>query len=162
MAELDGVQISEEFVVEKSQPIADPEVVFEQRHLPSGSVSGDREFGSAGFLSVEKATDGFDGLKLVIEVGLEVEFHGFRLQAADRFEAVLVEDRRQVGLGHVIGERAVAEDHGALAQLGLALCATRLSPRARGSASPCVMEPARQTRRTPPPMLWMALPAMVR
>ena len=65
-----GVQISEEFFVEKSQPIADPKVVFEQRHLPSGSVSGDGEFGSAGFLSVEKATDGLDGLKLVIEIGL--------------------------------------------------------------------------------------------
>ena len=94
MAELDGVQISEEFFVEKSQPIADPEVVFEQRHLPSGSVPRDREFGSAGFLSVEKAADGFDGLKLVVEVGLEVEFHAVRLQAADGFEAVLLENGR--------------------------------------------------------------------
>ena len=87
--------------------------------MPSGSVSGDREFGSAGFLSVEKATNGFDGLKLIIEVGLEVEFHGSRSEATDRFEAVLVEDGRQVGLGHVIGERAVAKDHDTLASWGL-------------------------------------------
>ena len=98
------MQISEEFFVEKSQPIADPEVVFKKRHLASGSVPRDREFGPTGLLTVEKAADGFDGLKLVVEVGLEVEFHAARLQAADGFKAVLLEDGRQVGLGHVAAQ----------------------------------------------------------
>ena len=70
---------------------------------------------------MEKSAHCFDGLELVIEVGLEVEFHGIRLQAADGFEAVLLEDGHQVGLGHVIGEGAVAEHDGALSYRGLFL-----------------------------------------
>ena len=114
MAELNGVQIREELLVEKGQPIANTEVVFDERHLPSGSVPCDRKFGPARLLTMEKPADCFDGLELVIEVGLEMEFHRFRSQAADGFEAVLLEDGRQIGLCHVISERTVAEDDGAL------------------------------------------------
>ena len=40
------------------------------------------------------------------------------LQAAHVFEAVLLEDGGEVGLGHVVGEGAVAEDDGGVAGRG--------------------------------------------
>jgi hypothetical protein len=85
MPELDGVQVRQQLVVEQGQPVADAEVVFKQRHLPTGGVPRDGELGAAGLLSVEQTADRFDGLKLVVEVGFEVEFHDCTLTGFSRF-----------------------------------------------------------------------------
>jgi len=56
---------------------ADAQVAFHagQRHLPP-EVLCHGEFRPAGFLAAKQAADRLDGRVLVIEVGLEVEFHG--------------------------------------------------------------------------------------
>ncbi len=48
VAELDGVQVGQQFVVEQGQPVADAEVVFQQRPLPAGGVPRDGELRPAG------------------------------------------------------------------------------------------------------------------
>ena len=82
MAELDGVQVRQQLIVQQRQPVADTQIVFKESHahLRIGGVPSDGEFGAAGFLPMKKTADRFDGLELVIEVGLEVEFHGGSLK----------------------------------------------------------------------------------
>jgi hypothetical protein len=76
VAELNGVQVGQQLIGQQGQPVADAEIVFKQCHLPPGAFPRDGELRPAGLLSVEQSTDCFDGLELVVEVGLEVELHG--------------------------------------------------------------------------------------
>ena len=57
VAELDGVQVRQQLIVQQCQPITDAEVVFKQGHLPTGGVARDSEFRPAGLLAVEKTAD---------------------------------------------------------------------------------------------------------
>lgn len=99
MAKLNGVKIGQHLIIQQREPIADAEIILRkgQARLSIGSIPRHREFRTARFLSVEEVADCFDGLKLIIEVWLEVEFHGcFALQTADGFKAILVKDGGEV------------------------------------------------------------------
>ena len=82
------------------------------------------------------------------------------LQAAHVFQPVLLEDGGQVGLGHVVGKGAVAEDHVVSPAGASSLCHATI-PSASGSTSAAAICSARQTSSVPAPMLWTVLPAMV-
>ena len=68
---------------------------------------------------------------LVVEVGLKMEFHRPSLQAAHVGDAVLVQDRGDVGLGDVVGEAAILEHARWCRRRAPAPCATRRSRRQR-------------------------------
>ena len=54
-----------------------PEFVLHARQAKlKADVAGDGELRAAGFLAAEQVAHGLDGVVLVVEVGLEVEFHG--------------------------------------------------------------------------------------
>ena len=77
VAELDGAQVVEDFLVGQGKPVADAEAVFgkSQPPLELRGASRDGEFGTADLLTAEQVTDRVDRPELEVEVGLEVELH---------------------------------------------------------------------------------------
>ena len=79
VAELDVVQVPQQFVVQQLQAVADAECRFRQGQpalYPCFNMVGDREVGPAGFLSPEQVDDRLNGGVLIVQVGLEVQLHG--------------------------------------------------------------------------------------
>lgn len=78
IAELDGLEVSVDFVVQQLQAVADAQVALGERERLLGVevAVGDGEFGAADFLTPEQVADGFDGGVLVVKVRFKVEFHG--------------------------------------------------------------------------------------
>ena len=98
-------------------------------------ITGDGELGAADFLTTEEIAHRLDGGVLIVQVGLEVKFHGSALQAAHIFQPVLLEDGGEIGFGNVVSKGAVAEDHGASRPQGPVACASATMPSASGSTS---------------------------
>ncbi len=77
VAELGGVDVLEDVLVQQSQAVADAEVVFVKRKLPLlfHLQRCDREVCPAEFLSFEDVDDRIDRFELEVEVGVGLEFH---------------------------------------------------------------------------------------
>ena len=78
VAELDGLQVIEDFLIEQGQPVADAEVAFGESEPRLGlrRVSRDGELGPADLLPAEQIAHRLNCLELEVEIGFEVEFHG--------------------------------------------------------------------------------------
>ncbi len=76
-AQLDVVEVVEDFVVQERQPVADAQAVPIDRHakLPAGTGRRHSELGATDFLPSEEIADSLDRIVLKVEVGLEVDLH---------------------------------------------------------------------------------------
>jgi hypothetical protein len=90
-AELDSLQVLQQFVVEQGQPVSDAEVRLRQtqcqllrksarkqivRARRCSDLHGDGELSPADLLPTEQVTGGLDGRKLKIQIRLEVKLYG--------------------------------------------------------------------------------------
>jgi hypothetical protein len=78
---LDAAEVSQEFIIQQFQTIADAQITLDKSQglLCGKRIAGNSKLGTAGFLATEQVAHRLDGLQLEIEIGFEVEFHGYRL-----------------------------------------------------------------------------------
>ena len=146
------------------QAVADAEVALGkgQAHAAIGErIAGDGELRAADLLPAEQVADRLDGRRAGSRGWVRSAVSWFApLQAPHVFQPVLLEDGGEVGLGHVVGEGAVAEDDVRLAGRGQFLVPGDDAERQRLHLLAAILA-ARQTSSVPAPMLWTVLPAMV-
>src|SRR5690606_36690440 len=77
VAQLDGLEVGQQFLVEQRQAVAKALVVLckAKAYLRVGRVACHRELGAADLMPAKQVADRLDGLELVVEIGLEVELH---------------------------------------------------------------------------------------
>jgi hypothetical protein len=87
--ELDLTEILEQLVVEEREPVAHAQIALREGHLGlcSRHVAGNSELGATEFLAPKEIAYRLDGLKLIVEVGLEMEFHGLSFLGGNSFTA---------------------------------------------------------------------------
>lgn len=74
VSELDCVQVLQDFLIEKCEPISDTEITLGKRKPPLQPLRSPRdgELCPTDFLAAKKVADGFNRLTLEIEVWLEM------------------------------------------------------------------------------------------
>jgi hypothetical protein len=78
VADLHRVEVLEQLVIEQRQAVAQSKVILGEAHaqLRVVRVARHGEFRPANLLSPEQIADRLDCLKLIVEAGLELQFHG--------------------------------------------------------------------------------------
>ena len=101
IAELNILQVGDDLVIQKGQPVADAEFALDEAKLPLHAEEAAEieaglscpvdhrtarhgELGAVDLLPAKQVGDGFNGELLVIEIGLEVQFHRTLLTGCER------------------------------------------------------------------------------